>query len=78
METDFLKVAVFLQTRSTAPLYMYRVRNDLLSPQLHQTLSMHPPSEDTGRLTLTQAYGHKPFVFSTMALLQALHIKEQL
>lgn len=55
-----------------------RVRNYVLSSQLRQTRSMHPHSEDTGRLILTQAYGHKPFAFSSMALLQALHIKKQL
>lgn len=57
---------------------MYRMRNDLLSLQLHQTISMHPPSEETGLLTLTQACDHEPFPFSTVAPLQALCIKEQL
>lgn len=34
MERYFLKVAVFLQIRSTALLCVSRVKNDLLSPQL--------------------------------------------
>lgn len=49
---DFLKVAVFLQTRSTAPPHTYRVRNDPLPSPLHQTPPMPPPSEDTGSLSL--------------------------
>ena len=58
MARDLLKVAIFLlQTRGTIPVLIYRVRKDPLSTLLLPVFSIHPISEDAGRLTLTQACG---------------------